>query len=170
MKTLTLSLGLVAAIAFSSCQQKEHAPDEIQHVVVIGIDGFSASGLRKANPVFMDSLMSAGAYSLSVRTVLPTVSSPNWASLMMGAGPEQHGITSNDWELDDFQIDPVISDSNYRFPSIFTIFRDQRPTDEVGAIYNWSGFGRLFDSNDVNLSKTYPTQDETVQAFANYIV
>lgn len=170
MKTLTLSLGLVAAIAFSSCQQKEHAPDEIQHVVVIGIDGFSASGLRKANPAFMDSLMSVGAYSLSVRTVLPTVSSPNWASLMMGAGPEQHGITSNDWELDDFQIDPVISDSNYRFPSIFTIFRDQRPTDEVGAIYNWSGFGRLFDSNDVNLSKTYPTQDETVQAFANYIV
>lgn len=170
MKKLTLSLGVVATIAFTSCRQQEQAPADIKHVVVIGIDGFSASGLRKANPVFMDSLMSAGAYSLSVRTVLPTVSSPNWASLLMGAGPEQHGITSNDWELDAFQVEPVVSDSNYRFPSIFTIFRDQRSTDEVGAVYNWSGFGRLFDSNDVKLSKTYPTQDETVQAFANYIV
>ncbi|MCF1713291.1 alkaline phosphatase family protein [Flavihumibacter sp. RY-1] len=170
MKNLTLMLGVVATISFTSCQQKEQAPDDIKHVVVIGIDGFSASGLRKANPVFMDSLMSVGAYSLSVRTVLPTVSSPNWASLIMGAGPAQHGITSNDWELDAFQVEPVVSDTNFRFPSIFTIFREQRPTDEVGAIYNWSGFGRLFDSNDVNLSKTYPTQDDTVQAFANYIV
>jgi hypothetical protein len=170
MKKLTLTLTVFATIAFSSCQQNEQAPDDIKHVVVIGIDGFSASGLRKANPAFMDSLMSVGAYSLSVRTVLPTVSSPNWASLIMGAGPAQHGITSNDWELDAFQVEPVVSDTNFRFPSIFTIFREQRPTDEVGAIYNWSGFGRLFDSNDVNLSKTYPTQDETVQVFAQYIV
>ncbi|MCG7860375.1 alkaline phosphatase family protein, partial [Flavihumibacter sediminis] len=90
MKNLTLMLGVVATIAFTSCQQKEQPPDDIKHVVVIGIDGFSASGLRKANPAFMDSLMSVGAYSLSVRTVLPTVSSPNWASLIMGAGPAQH--------------------------------------------------------------------------------
>ena len=35
--------------------------------------------------------------SIHARGVIPTVSSPNWASMIMGAGPEQHGITSNDW-------------------------------------------------------------------------
>ncbi len=41
------------------------------------------------------------------RAVLPTVSSPNWASMIMGVGPEQHGITSNEWERDEHVLPPV---------------------------------------------------------------
>ncbi|KYP15247.1 PA14 domain-containing protein, partial [Flavihumibacter sp. CACIAM 22H1] len=67
-------------------------------------------------------------------------------------------------------LEPVAFDSSNRFPSIFTIFRSQRPTAEAGAIYNWEGFGRLFDSSLVNLSRHYPTQDATVAAFAEYLV
>lgn len=169
MKRIFLYFGSLALISLTACRQQEQAPSEIKNVVVIGVDGFSASGLRKAKAPLMDSLRTVGASSVSVRTVLPTVSSPNWASLLMGAGPEQHGITGNDWELENFRIEPVASDANYRFPTIFTIFREQRPNDEAGSIYNWGGFGRLFDSNDVNLSKSYKTQDETVEAFAQYI-
>jgi len=33
-------------------------------------------------------------------------SSPNWASMLMGAGPEQRGITSNRWELDEHRLTP----------------------------------------------------------------
>lgn len=170
MNKLLLLLGGIAIISSSSCKQNEQAPAEIKNVVVIGIDGFSASGLKKAKAPLLDSLMSAGAYSTSVRTVLPTVSSPNWASLIMGAGPEQHGVTHNDWEIHDHAVEPVAADASGRFPSIFTVFRAQRPNDESGAIYNWGGFGRLFDSSVVNLSKNYGSQDETVTAFANYIV
>lgn len=170
MTKLTPLVAVIAVIFTISCKQPKQAPGEIKHIVVIGIDGFSASGLRKAKPEFMDSLMSVGAYSNSVRTVLPTVSSPNWASLIMGAGPEQHGVTHNDWEVYDFAVEPVTMDSTNRFPSIFTVFRNQRPNDEVGVLYNWGGFGRLFDSSAVNLSKHYETQDATIAAFAKYIV
>jgi len=42
--------------------------------------------------------MREGAWTLHARGVMPTVSSPNWASMIMGAGPEQHGVTSIDWQ------------------------------------------------------------------------
>ncbi len=170
MTRLFLFLGSIAMICGSSCTQTQTAPADIKNVVVIGIDGLSASGLKKASTPMLDSLISGGAYSSRVRTVLPSMSSPNWASLIMGAGPEQHGVTANEWEVWDREIEPVVYDESGRFPSIFTVFRSQRPTDEAGAIYNWSGFGRLFDSSMVNLSKSYPTQDETIAAFSRYLI
>ncbi|WP_290797856.1 alkaline phosphatase family protein [Flavihumibacter sp. UBA7668] len=166
MNKLLLLCCLMAACSPTTNKTPEH----IKHVIVIGIDGFSASGLKKAKAPVLDSLLRVGAYSTTVRTVLPTVSSPNWASMLQGAGPEQHGITSNDWELNDHTLEPVAFDSSNRFPSIFTIFRSQRPNEEAGAIYNWEGFGRLFDSSLVNLSQHYETQDATVAAYANYLI
>jgi hypothetical protein len=44
--------------------------------------------------------MKVGASTLHVRAVMPTVSSANWALMIMEAGSEQHAITANNWELD----------------------------------------------------------------------
>ncbi|WP_290708811.1 alkaline phosphatase family protein, partial [Flavihumibacter sp. CACIAM 22H1] len=106
MNKLFLFCCLMAACSPNQDKQTNKAPEGIEHVIVIGIDGFSASGLKKAKAPVLDSLLQVGAYSTSVRTVLPTVSSPNWASLLQGAGPEQHGITDNDWELNDHNLEP----------------------------------------------------------------
>ena len=38
-------------------------------------------------------LMAKGCYTLQKRTVLPSSSAVNWASMFMGAGPELHGYT-----------------------------------------------------------------------------
>lgn len=37
--------------------------------------------------------MDAGCYTLKKRSVLPSSSAVNWASMFMGAGPELHGYT-----------------------------------------------------------------------------
>ncbi len=89
--------------------------------------------------------MKEGAYTLHARGVMPTVSSPNWASMIMGAGPEQHGVTSNEWEPGKGAIEPTAVGSGGIFPTIFGLLRDQRPTAKIAVFHDWDGFGRLFE-------------------------
>ena len=63
-----------------------------KHVVIIGVDGLSVEALREAGAPNLKQLMARGAWTLHARGVLPTVSSPNWMSILAGAGPEQHGV------------------------------------------------------------------------------
>ncbi|HEX4217230.1 MAG TPA: alkaline phosphatase family protein, partial [Acidimicrobiales bacterium] len=70
----------------------------VEHFVVIGVDGLSTEGVRRAKTPVLHRMMAEGAWTLHARGVMPTSSSPNWASMIMGAGPEQHGVLSNDWQ------------------------------------------------------------------------
>jgi predicted AlkP superfamily pyrophosphatase or phosphodiesterase len=124
---------------------------EIQHVVVIGCDGFGSLGFTATNAPMLHTLMREGAHTLHARGVLPTVSSPNWASMIMGAGPEQHGVTSNDWQPDKFDITPVAVGASGRFPTIFGVLREQRPKAHIACIHDWEGFGRLIEPRVTDL-------------------
>jgi predicted AlkP superfamily pyrophosphatase or phosphodiesterase len=115
------------------------------HVVVVGVDGLSPDGLRQASTPAMDRLMREGASSLTARAVMPTSSSPNWASMIMGAGPEQHGITSNDWRPDKHDLPPTVRGPAGIFPTMFSVLREQRPDAVIACFYDWSGFGRLVE-------------------------
>jgi arylsulfatase A-like enzyme len=117
----------------------------VEHVVIIGVDGLSPDGIRKAATPNLHQLMKSGASTLHARAVMPTVSSPNWASMIMGAGPEQHGITSNDWELNKFEITPTAVGSGGMFPTIFGLLRSQRPSAKIACFHDWDSFSRLFE-------------------------
>jgi hypothetical protein len=138
-------------------------------VVVIGIDGLSTAGLLRVHTPHLDGLMETGASTLHARTVLPTVSSPNWASMLMGAGPEQHGITSNGWERATATLQPTTAGTSGYFPTIFRLLREQRPTAYIAAIYEWGGFVRLFEPEVVDHSldalSTQHVVDEAVALF-----
>lgn len=161
----------VALIFFTSCrkQQIEKYPSGIEHVIVIGVDGMSPDGIRKAATPVMDSMVAGGAVKWNVRTVLTTASSQNWASMIMGAGPEQHGIINNDWERDNHTLPPVVAGEEGIFPTIFQIIREQKPDAEMGAVYHWRGFGRLFEKRAVNYDKHFSTEDSTAADFIRYI-
>lgn len=111
-----------------------------QHVVVIGVDGPSPDGIRKAATPHLRQMMKSGASTLHARAVMPTVSSPNWASMIMGAGPEHHGITTNDWEPKKFEIAPTAVVSAGTFPTIFGLLRSQRPSSRIACFHDWDGF------------------------------
>ena len=64
-----------------------------KHVVFIGLDGWGAYSMEKANMPTVKQLMKDGSYTLEKRSVLPSSSAVNWASMFMGAGPELHGYT-----------------------------------------------------------------------------
>lgn len=129
----------------------------------------SPDGIQQAETPHIDRLQTEGSYTYQARAVLPTSSSPNWASMIMGAGPEQHGITSNAWARNDFTLPTNAGDENGFFPTIFTLLHDQRPDAEVGAIYHWKDFGRLFDSTHVTYDQAPASEEATAAVAAQYI-
>ena len=155
-----------------SCQNKDMdkaKENTIEHVVVIGFDGLSPDGLSRANTPTFDRMVSQGASTMHARAVLPSVSSPNWASMIMGAGPEQHGITSNNWERDELVLPAVVQGDIDLFPTIFKLIDTQMDDPEVGAIYHWGGFGRLFEKSAVDYDINPENATKTAQTAAAYI-
>ena len=126
---------------------------QVKHVVVVGVDGLSPDGILHATAPNLKRLREEGAWTFHARGVLPTSSSPNWASMIMGAGPEQHGVLGNDWQPDKFSIAPVVIGSGGIFPTIFGVLREQQPSAVMGVFHDWKDFGRLFERKAVNVIK-----------------
>ena len=166
-KVLIMTMGTL--FLWSCSSNIEATPEGIEHIIVIGIDGMSPNGIQKANTPTLDSMIQNGAATMHARSVLPSSSSPNWASMIMGADTEQHGVTSNGWEKFDHQLPPVVVTKNGTFPTIFTLFKDQQPEAHVGAIYDWDGFGRLFEKSDVDFDIDGDHEDKTTQEAVKYI-
>jgi predicted AlkP superfamily pyrophosphatase or phosphodiesterase len=149
-----LSLLIVALAAFAAqravAQKTPHAVAE--HVLVIGCDGMGSLAFNgpAGNTPVMDAFRAAGSWTLKARGVMPTVSSPNWASIIMGAGPEQHGVTSNDWETNKFNFEAIEKGPEGMFPTIFRTVREQRPSSVIACVHDWDGFGRLLERSSVN--------------------
>jgi hypothetical protein len=141
-----------------------------QRVILIGIDGMSADGLQYAHTPTLKGLIAEGACSMSARGVMPTVSSPNWASMLNGAGPEQHGISSNEWGLKRHTIEPVTADSEGYFPSIFSLIREQTPQARMAAFYDWAGLGELFNKKYLDKYQNTANLKETFEAATPYVL
>jgi predicted AlkP superfamily pyrophosphatase or phosphodiesterase len=148
-----------------------HAQPPVKHVLVIGYDGMSPRGLQTAKAPVIGRVREQGAYTWHARGVMPTSSSPNWASMIMGAGPEQHGVTSNDWMPDKFDIEPTVKGPGGIFPTIFGKLRQQEPSAVIAIFHEWEGFARLVEAGVCNRVDHPGTRDadETVRRAAAYI-
>ncbi len=161
---------LALVILFSGLESPVLAAVPVaEHVVIIGCDGMSPNGIQKAKTPIMNQLMKEGAYTMHARGVMPTVSSPNWASMIMGAGPEQHGVTSNDWQTNKFEIPPTAIGSGGIFPTIFGVLREQRPTSIIACFHDWDGFGRLLERKAPDLLEDSDGPTNAVQHAVTYI-
>ncbi|WP_020533811.1 alkaline phosphatase family protein [Flexithrix dorotheae] len=140
------------------------------HVLLIGVDGMSPDGIKNADTPVMDKLVESGAYSFTAQDVMPSSSGPNWGSMLLGCGPEVHGIWNNSW-------DPLmIKDSVYcegkkgeTVPSIFKIIREKYDAAELACFHQWYNIA-LYIENYVP-SIVAHTNDElkTTQAATDYI-
>ncbi len=109
-----------------------------QRVVVIGLDGFSVEGYHQADIPHLKQLMSEGVLSLTTRSVMPSVTLPNWTSHLTGSGPEQHGVVNNQWTLEEHELPPMEADNDGYFPSIFKILKEQIRGVKTAYYYNWA--------------------------------
>jgi len=151
-------------------QSPAQSPKGIEHVIVIGVDGMSPDGIRSAHTPNMHRLIETGSVKWNVRTVLPSISAPNWASMISGAGIEAHGTTDNDWGRQDYTLPPLVMGDEGLFPTIFGWIRKNRIDAEIGTVYQWSGFGKLFEKSAVNYDKNMPDENSTTSTFSTYIL
>ena len=79
-KLLILAFLLLGCFSMASYAAKPKA----KHVVYIGLDGWGSYSMPKANMPTVKSLMETGCYTMQKRTVLPSSSAVNWASMFMG--------------------------------------------------------------------------------------
>ena len=124
----------------------------VENVVLIGADGFGAFIMHENPGAFpnIEKLAASGSSTLEMRSVLPSSSAVNWASILMGAGPELHGYTGWGSRTPDLP-SRVLSPSGI-FPDIFGLTRTAYPEAELGVFYPWEGIGYLFDTTAVNVN------------------
>ena len=143
---------IVSIFYLSSCQSHE-----TKRVILLGIDGLSTDGIQTVNTPNLDRLIRDGAFTLKARGVMPTVSAPNWGSMLTGAGPEQHGMTKNGWTTNNYTVEATTKDEDGYFPSLFTIIREQMPDAKTAIFYDWNALIDLY--NPKNIDKVEFTSD-----------
>lgn len=159
---------LLAAGLFLFCLTGFAQNAKPKRVVVIGVDGFSTQGYNAAKHPHIDRLMQDGVLSMNTRPVMPSVTMPNWTSHLTSGGPEQHGVTGNEWRIDNQKFPPIETDEAGYYPSIFKAVKDQIPGVKTAFYYNWAdlinSFNQTyldevsFEENDgyaVNYAKAY---------------
>jgi predicted AlkP superfamily pyrophosphatase or phosphodiesterase len=113
------------------------AQNKPTRVLILGLDGFSAEGFKAAKHPNLDKMIADGVLSLTTRPVMPSITLPNWTSHLTGSGPEEHGITSNDWTLEKHTLTPIDTDQDGYYPSIFKVLKDKVPGVKTAYYYNW---------------------------------
>lgn len=149
MKKLSLLLVGLFVVCFATVGfAKEKGVKGVKHVVLIGLDGWGAYSVPKADMPTVKALMKDGSYTLESRSVLPSSSACNWASMIMGAGPELHGFTTWGSAKPDL---PSRELTHYGlFPTVIGLLRDQKPGSEIGYIYEWGGMAHLCEKAAVD--------------------
>lgn len=136
---------MFAGTASAKSPKQKTAKAKAQHVVLIGIDGWGAYSVPKAHDIpnikyFMDN----GCYTLTDRSVLPSASAINWASMFMGLPTEMHGYTQ--WNSKRPEIPSAVTNAHDMPTTIFSVVREQMPTAETGCLFEWDGIKHLVDT------------------------
>ncbi|MDD3586988.1 MAG: alkaline phosphatase [Thermoguttaceae bacterium] len=164
-RTVLWLCGLLAVIACLSsvkgqAQTIKSPVPGIEHVVLIGADGFGAHYLKWDELPNLKELKDNGAWTVKMRSVLPSASAINWASILMGAPSEVHGYRT--WGSKVPDLPPLTVTDKGKFPCIFSVLRDQYPNAFSAAVYSWDGIGYLYENADVNKQGYFKTDDEVV--------
>jgi len=160
---------LLSLVTFTNCSTKNPGvPSE--RIILIGIDGMGVEGFQKAKTPNLDALASSGAISLKTRAVMPTVSGPNWSSHLLGAGPEQHGITANDWTVDNYSIEATKKDKEGFFPSIFNLIAGQIPNSKTCFYYDWDALSNFYNIEKIDKVEFSKSFEQTFEKATPWIV
>ena len=122
------------------------------HVIFVGVDGVSTPAFKDpallARMPNVRMMMEEGSYTLGKRSVMPSSSAINWATIFNGLPTEQHGY--GHWNSSKPEIPAVLDNGRGMPPTVYTLLREQRPAAESGCVYNWDGIGPLLDTTVID--------------------
>ncbi len=147
-RLLLLSLVLLGAC----CSDHQNTRMKASHIIFIGVDGVSTPAFKNpdllARMPNLSMMMEEGSYTLGKRSVMPSASAINWATIFNGLPTEQHGY--GHWNSSKPEIPAVLDNGRGMPPTIYTLLREQRPEAETGCVYNWNGIGPLLDTTVID--------------------
>lgn len=131
------ALGASAALPIPSMAAGGKKRKPAKRVIIFTFDGIRVDGLQLARTPNIDALIANGSASFATRDVMPSVTLPNYTSHLLGAGPEVHGVTSNDWTVDKYDIPAVVRDEHGYFPSVFQVLKENVKGIKTAFYYDW---------------------------------
>lgn len=167
----TLAAVIAAAVAVTfiiSNKAEEGSRPMAKHVIWIGLDGWGAYSMDKAIMPVTKQFMQEGSYTLKKRSVLPSSSALNWASMFMGACPELHGYTT--WGSKTPELPSRELNQHGIFPTVFQLYREANPEAEIGCVYDWSGIKYVVDTLAFNYCEQGPDYTKDSVALKNMAV
>jgi len=106
--------------------QTEKIPKDfvpVKHLVFIGLDGWGGVYVPKAKMPTVKRMMYKGSWTIDAKSVMPSISLPNWTSIFCGAPPEQ-------CDTEDYL-------------SIFSLLIKNEQTNKSGFFYEWTELQQL---------------------------
>lgn len=172
MKALrTLFHVAAVAMCIACCVNAEAAgkksKPKAKHVIFIGLDGMSAADFNAEEVPNIKSFMEEGCWTLKKRSVLPSSSAINWASMFMGVGTELHGYTT--WGSKTPELESRVVNSHGIMPTMFSVIDEKHPEYELGCISNWETIKCLIDSVAVDYYQQINTLEELGEQAIRYI-
>lgn len=137
-------LACIACFCLFGVSVAQAARPKAKHVIMIAFDGWGSYSMKSAKVPVIRGLMNDGCYTLKKRSVLPSASAINWASMFNGAGTEIHGYTT--WGSRTPEIPSAVTNERGIFPTIYSLLHEQRPKAETGCLFEWEGIKYLVDT------------------------
>jgi len=160
---LILTLGAV----FSASAQEISSPVGAKHVVLIGYDGLGGNYIHWDELPNLSRFKEKGAWTQKMRSVIPSSSAINWASILMGAPSELHGFRT--WGSKEPDLPSAVLTENGLFPDIFYLTRKAMPDSTLNCVYTWGGIGFLFDNKVMNDVLHAQSADEVCSKGLDYL-
>ena len=144
-----------------SCFAQQAKP---KYVILFGVDGLGGYAFPKANTPNINQLMKEGSYTFTAQCVMPSASSQNWASMIMGAPPEDTNIPKNGFSMKVAKGTAYCGRKKGRlFPSVYTILHQQKPDAKIVVFHHWYSYSRLVERRDLNKRRWTRNEDNTAQ-------
>jgi len=137
---------------------------QVEHVVLVGIDGLGARWIPWEKMPNLSKLRSEGLYAVG-RCSFPTSSGINWATAMFGTVVELHGY--REWNSRRPDVSAFEVTDRGIPPCIFHEIRRQDPSACTVSLYDWDGIGFVHATNEVDFVRycsdgSYEERDDAV--------
>jgi predicted AlkP superfamily pyrophosphatase or phosphodiesterase len=152
--TSFVALLCVVAMCVGCSDSSPKAVKGVKHVVMVGYDGLAGNTVEVAEMPTLKAMMDQGAWTLQARSILPSSSACNWATMFMGAGPEMHGY--NTWGSRKPDFPSIALGKNGIFPTFITAIREKYPDANMCSMYEWDVIGDLIDNKAISYHEHVP--------------
>lgn len=153
---IALPLLGTAALPVEAANSRRKPRKRSHRVLVIAFDGIRVDGLQQAHTPNIDFLIAGGSSSMTTRDVMPSITMPNFTSILTGSDPELTGVGDNKWLIDNHQLPPIVSDGDGYYPSVFKTLNENGV--KTAFLWNWEPLINPFNRKYID-EKLYQPDD-----------